>query len=79
MKNHGKILEKGESTFMNGGDGAICGGVINQSLFDSDPWAYMMAYILPDKQFDIYKKLKKAKKEKEAGMIFKKYAYSPIG
>lgn len=75
---HGKILEKGESTYRNGEGGAICGGVINQSLFDSDPWAYMMAWILPDKQFEKYKKLKEANKDKEAEKVFEKYAWSAI-
>lgn len=76
-QNHGKILEKGESTFRNGGSG-ICGGVISQSLFDSDPWAYMMAWVMPDKQFEKYKILKEAGSDKEAEKVFNEYATSMI-
>lgn len=77
MEKEPKILEEGESTFRNGG-GAMCGGVISQSLFDSDPWAYMMAYSLPDLQFEKYKALKNAGKDKEATKLFEKYAISHI-
>jgi len=75
---HGKILEKGESTFRNGEGGAICGGVISKSTFDSDPWAYMMGWVMEDVQFEKYKKLKEAGKDKEAEKIFDKYAFSVI-
>ncbi len=75
---HGKILEEGESAYMNGENGAICGGVVKQSLFDKEPMGYMMAWIMPDKWFEKYKKLKEAKKDKEAEAIFNKHAWSAI-
>ena len=78
MKDPGKILEEGESTFGNGGEGAMCGGVISETLMFSDPWAYMMAYYLPDEQFALYKKAKEARNNKEASKIFDKYARSMI-
>lgn len=34
--------------------GAICGGVISESKYQSDPWAYMMATILPDDKYKKY-------------------------
>jgi hypothetical protein len=58
--------------------GAICGGVISQSLFDSNPGAYMMSYYLPDKQFERYKKAKENGDNKKANQIFDKYSYSAI-
>lgn len=57
---------------------AMCGGVISQSLFDSDPMAYMMAYTLPDEHFKKYKEYKENGQEKEASRIFDKYSYSAI-
>ena len=60
-------------------NGSICGGVIAQSLFDSDPMAYMMAWTLPDEHFKKYKKYKENGQDKEATRIFEKYAYSAIG
>lgn len=60
MTTEPKILEKGESTYRNGG-GAMCGGVVSKSRFDSNPWAYMMAYYMEDDKFEIYKKLKSSK------------------
>ena len=69
-----KTLEKGESTFRNGG-GAICGGVVSHSTFHSDPWAYMMAYVMSDENFEIYKTLTN---KKMAHDFFKKYARSMI-
>lgn len=55
--------------------GAICGGVISQSKFDSDPWAYMMAWVMPD---DKYKKYINEKDRKKQQKIFEKYARSVI-
>ena len=75
-----KILGKDESTHRNGG-GAMCGGVVSKSLFDSDPWAYMMAYYMDDDKFEVYKKLKESKgtaDQKSAHDWFKKYARSAI-
>ena len=77
-KGIGKILEEGESTYHNGKGGSICGGVVSKSLFDSNPWAYMMAYYMEDKKFAEYKKLKIDGKDKEATKLFEKYARSAI-
>lgn len=66
---HGKILENGESTYRNGA-GGFCGGVISQSLFLSEPMAYMMAWVMPDKYFEKYKALKEVNKDKEAEKVF---------
>jgi len=74
----GKILEKGESTFRNGAGGAICGGVVSKSVFDSDPWAYMMAYYMDDDKFEQYVSLKKEGKDKEATVFFNNNAKSAI-
>lgn len=81
-----KVLEAGESTFRNGGDadwagGAICGGVVSKSMFDSDPWAYMMAYYMDDDKFEVYKKLRASSgkaDQKSADEWFSKYAHSAI-
>ena len=77
MKIEPKILEKGESTYRNGG-GSMCGGVVSRSMFDSDPWAYMMAHYMEDDKFDEYRKLKKDGKNKEATKLFELYARSAI-
>ena len=61
--------------------GAICGGVISKSLFDSEPMAYLMSYVMDDDKFEIYKKLNSSKgtsDQKEAKRWFKKYAVSMI-
>lgn len=76
-KGFGKVLKEGESTFRNGA-GGMCGGVISKSMFDSDPWAYMMAYYMDDERFEEYKKLKEAGKHKEATMLFEEHARSAI-
>jgi hypothetical protein len=71
-----KPLEKRESTFGNGaGTGSMCGGVISQSTFDSNPWAYMMAYVMPDDKFELYKN---EKDEKKSNKLFDKFAKSMI-
>ncbi len=57
---------------------AMCGGVISDSLFNSNPWAYMMCYTMPDDKFKQYAELKNAGKDKEASKLFDKYAYSHI-
>jgi hypothetical protein len=57
------------------GGGAMCGGVINKSLFNSDPWAYMMQFVMPDDKFELYKNEEDPKKRKE---LFDKYAISMI-
>jgi len=58
--------------------GAICGGVVSMSLFDSNPMAYMMSYYMPDDKFEVYRKLINSKKDKEATKLFNKYARSAI-
>jgi hypothetical protein len=58
--------------------GSICGGVIPDSIFNKDPWAYMMAYTMPDKIYKKYALLVKSGKEKEAKILFDKHAYSHI-
>lgn len=77
MNEEPKILEEGESTYRNGG-GAMCGGVVSQSTFDSDPWAYMMAFVMPDDRFEQYKICKREKDEKKAKELFDKFAVSMI-
>ena len=72
-----KILGDGESTFRNGG-GSICGGVVSQRTFDSDPWAYMMAYYMKDEHFVEYKAAKESGDDKKAAKLFDKYACSAI-
>lgn len=56
--------------------GAICGGVVSQSKFDSDPWVYMMAYYMADDKFKKYVAEKDPKKKR---IMFDKYARSVIG
>ena len=58
--------------------GSICGGVISQSKFDSNPWAYMMMMYMPDKQFKKYVELIKDGKDKEAAKFSEKHARSAI-
>ena len=55
--------------------GAMCGGVISDSLFYSDPEAYLMCYSMPDDKFEEYKNETDEKKKK---LLFKEYAYSHI-
>lgn len=61
--------------------GFVCGGVIAESLFNSDPWAYLMCYYLPDARFTEYKTLRENPQkwaQREADRFFKKYAKSAI-
>ena len=60
MEEEPKILEDVESTYRNGG-GSMCGGVISESRFNSDPMGNMMAYYMEDDKFEIYKKLKQVR------------------
>jgi len=55
--------------------GAICGGVISESKFQSNPWAYMMAFVMPDKWF---KKYVATKDKKAREQLFNKYARSIV-
>lgn len=54
---------------------AICGGVVNQTTYDSDPWAYMMCWIMPDKEYSWWVE---EKDEKLKAILFKTFAYSAI-
>ena len=61
--------------------GAICGGVVSLSKFLSDPWAYMMAYVMDDSIFWSYKKLRQSKDKEDqrvADKLFDDYARSAI-
>jgi hypothetical protein len=58
--------------------GAMCGGVINETMFNSNPMAYMMSYIMPDKEFKEYVKLKNEGEDKSAKELFDKTAWSAI-
>ena len=59
----------------------LCGGVINQTKFDSDPGAHMMCWVMPD---DIFKEYAEARNDKRKFMqeyahkLFKKHARSII-
>lgn len=62
---------------------AICGGVISVSKSIRDMkrhgvWANAMAFVMPDKQFDKYQKLKQQGKHAEAERLFDKYAVSGV-
>lgn len=57
------------------GIGFVCGGVISKSTFDSDPWAYMMCYYMPDDKFADYVD---SSDDKERKKLFDKYARSAI-
>jgi hypothetical protein len=63
---------------------SLCGGVISESILKKDMkkygvWADMMAWVMPDKQYDKYIALEKQGKDKQATKIFKKFARSQIG
>ena len=82
-----KALRKDESTFMNGGgelgSGSMCGGVINESrwqqnLKENGGYGLMMAYVMPDDKFELYKKAKESGDEKTAHRLFEKHAHSNI-
>lgn len=60
------------------GGGAICGGVISKTLFDSEPMAYMMSYYMEDKWFEEYKAAKEKGDDKAANKLFDRYAMSAI-
>jgi hypothetical protein len=54
--------------------GAICGGVISETLFFSYPDLYMMAMIMPDDRFEQYKQADTVGRK----LLFKQYAWSAI-
>lgn len=61
----------------------ICGGIIKESEFwkrmEKDMLEeVMMAFVMPDKHFEKYQKLKKQGKYEKAEKVFKKYAWSII-
>ena len=62
---------------------SICGGVMSHSHLMKGMKKYgiyygMMAFVMPDKQFKEYAKLRKVNKEKEAEKLFDRYAVSQI-
>lgn len=59
---------------------AVCGGVISESFLkkQTDPYGYMMAMVMPDKEFEEYKKLVEAGKNEEATKLFDKHAWSQV-
>ncbi len=76
-----KILEEGDTPFMNGSNGAMCGGVMSFSQWQKDPMTNMMAFYMDDEKFEIYKNLRsKQGKEarKKAEEYFKRHAISAI-
>jgi len=62
--------------------GAICGGIISSSTLKKamkkDVYACMMAFVMPDKQYNKFIGYKKQGKEKEAKKLFDRYAISQI-
>ena len=79
-----KALEEGESTYRNG-DGAMCGGVISESMWQKDlkengGYGMMMAFVMDDENFELYKRLKAGGKadKKAATELFNKKARSNI-
>ena len=80
-----KILEEGESTYRNGG-GSMCGGVISESMWQQDlkengGYGLLMAYVMPDEDFELYKRLKASTgkaDQKSAKELFRKKARSNI-
>lgn len=64
-------------------EGVICGGIIKESelkerLEEGTLEEVMMAYVMPDEQYEKYFELKSKGKHEEADKIFKKYAWSLI-
>lgn len=63
--------------------GAICGGVISQTMNRKNMkkygvWADAMSYVLPDAEYNYYVSLKKQCRNKEATEIFEKFAHGQI-
>ena len=80
MKEEPKVLEKGESTFRNGG-GSMCGGVMSKTEFFKNVEANMMAYYMDDENFALYKRLRESggtADKKAAQDLFKRKAISFI-
>ena len=55
--------------------GVICGGVISESLFNSDPWSYMMSFYMPDEKYNEYITIKDSKLQHK---FFEEHARSAI-
>ena len=76
-----KVLEKGESTYRNGGGGSLCGGVMGKTEFFKNVGANMMAWYMEDKIFKEYKEARQDRRkfmQKYADELFKKHARSVI-
>lgn len=63
--------------------GAMCGGLISASMNRENMkkygiWADVMAFVLPDVQYEEYLVLKRAGKNKEAKKIIDRFAVSQI-
>ena len=63
--------------------GAICGGIISESIHQQNVKKYgieydLMSFIMPDNKYRKYITLYKQNKRKEAQELFKKYAQSQI-
>jgi len=63
--------------------GAICGGIISESMWDKavkegNAMGLLMCVIMPDDKYELYWKLKEEGKDKEAEQILKKYAWSVL-
>lgn len=63
--------------------GAICGGVMSESMMKKGMRKYgayygMMTFVMRDTQYKRWVKYKKAGKEKEAKKVFDRYAISSI-
>lgn len=68
---------------MNEKTGSICGGIIRQSEFDrrlkeGTVEGVMMAFVMPDNEFDAYIKLREVGETKKAQDLFNRFAWSII-
>ena len=57
---------------------AICGGLIKESLFFSNPGAYMMNPYMKDSDYEIYQELKKTEQHNLARVFFDEHVRSAI-
>lgn len=58
--------------------GIICGGVVKQSEFFKNPMAYLICYVLPDKDYEKWEQAVKNRDWERARKIVKRKAWSPI-
>ena len=56
----------------------ICGGVVSESKFLSNPELYMMAFVMPDDKYEKYIEYKKKGDKIWTDFLFKTYARSVI-